>query len=220
MSYHYVYRITNLKESKHYYGVRTSKIEPKFDLGIRYFSSSKDKEFKKEQKEKPYLFKYKILKIFTNRADAVNLEIFLHEKFNVGKNNSFYNRVKQTNKGFDTTGITFITIQKREELRKKWSGKENPNHYTNNKGENNPMYGVHRYGNKNPFYGKKHTNETKLLIGKKNSGKVFTKEHKQKLKDSWIDRPIIKCPHCSMESKHISNMRRYHFDNCKLKDNK
>lgn len=31
--YHYVYRITNLVEDKHYYGSRTSSILPESDLG-------------------------------------------------------------------------------------------------------------------------------------------------------------------------------------------
>ena len=51
--FHYLYRITNLVENKHYYGIRTSKTTlPQYDLGIKYFSSSKDKEFKKDQKKK------------------------------------------------------------------------------------------------------------------------------------------------------------------------
>lgn len=38
--YHYVYRITNLVEQKHYYGSRTSNISPFDDLGKKYFSSA------------------------------------------------------------------------------------------------------------------------------------------------------------------------------------
>lgn len=37
--FHYVYRITNLVEGKHYYGVRSSKVSPFNDLGTKYFSS-------------------------------------------------------------------------------------------------------------------------------------------------------------------------------------
>ena len=63
MKKHYVYRITNKIENKHYYGCRTTKLEPKDDLGSKYFSSSRDKEFIKDQKENPYNYKYKIIKI-------------------------------------------------------------------------------------------------------------------------------------------------------------
>lgn len=105
LKYHYVYRITNTQTNKHYYGVRSSKVEPKLDLGIKYFSSSTDKEFIKEQKENKSIFKYKIIKQFNSREEAVKLEIKLHSKFDVGLNESFYNRAKQTSTRFDTTGI-------------------------------------------------------------------------------------------------------------------
>ena len=49
IKYHYVYRITNTTLNKHYYGSRTSQIEPAKDLGHKYFSSSFDKEFIKDQ---------------------------------------------------------------------------------------------------------------------------------------------------------------------------
>lgn len=97
---HYVYRITNLNERKHYYGVRSSKIEPKLDLGSIYFSSSSNKKFINEQKLHPQKFKYKIIQIFNSREEAIKLEIKLHEKFEVGVNIMFYNKVKQTENGF------------------------------------------------------------------------------------------------------------------------
>ena len=35
------------------------------------------------------------------------------------------------------------------------------------------------------------------------------------MKIGLMNRPILKCPHCGKESKNNSNMKRYHFDNCK-----
>ena len=101
MKKHYVYRITNKIENKHYYGVRSSLIEPKDDLGIKYFSSSTDKKFIKEQKENPDNYKYKVIKIFSTREEAMSFEIHLHNKFNVHINENFYNRAKQTSIGFN-----------------------------------------------------------------------------------------------------------------------
>lgn len=98
--YHYVYRITNTQLNKHYYGSRTSKILPKEDLGIHYFSSSTDKDFIKEQICNKNNFKYKVIKVFNNRADANMLEVILHKKLNVAVNDSFYNRVNQTSHFF------------------------------------------------------------------------------------------------------------------------
>jgi len=120
---HYVYRITNIKLNKHYYGTRTPKKNiPEDDIGIYYFSSSKDKEFIKDQKENPQDYKYKIIKKFNTRKEALELEIKLHNKFNVGINESFYNRSKQTSTGWDTTGISGKKGPKHsEETRKKMS---------------------------------------------------------------------------------------------------
>lgn len=100
---HYTYRITNVIQNKHYYGVRTSD-NPAKDLGIKYFSSSKDKDFIKDQKQNPQNYKYKIIRTYKTRKEAIRLEIKLHNKFNVGVNESFYNRSKQTSTGWDTTG--------------------------------------------------------------------------------------------------------------------
>lgn len=103
--YNYVYRITNTKLQKHYYGVRTSKTLPKQDLGVVYFSSSKDLEFRRDQRTNPQDYKYKIILTCNHRKSAVALEIKLHNKFSVGTNPSFYNRANQTATSFDTTGI-------------------------------------------------------------------------------------------------------------------
>ena len=44
--YHYLYRITNVVENKHYYGIRTSKnLSPKEDLGCRVFFQIKTFEY-------------------------------------------------------------------------------------------------------------------------------------------------------------------------------
>ena len=102
--FHYTYRITNTKQKRHYYGTRTSKLEPKLDLGVSYFSSSKDVEFKIDQKLNSQDYRYKVLKISKTREEAINLEIRLHNKFDVGINPNFYNRAKQTAEGFDRTG--------------------------------------------------------------------------------------------------------------------
>ena len=102
--HHYVYRITNKRLKKHYYGVRSCSCKPVEDLGIYYFSSSTDEEFMKDQTEHPEDYKYKIIKEFDNRKDAENLEIYLHEKFNVAANEHFYNRCKSISTGFSTAG--------------------------------------------------------------------------------------------------------------------
>jgi hypothetical protein len=109
MIIYYVYRITNINLKKHYYGKRKTSIDPKLDLGIKYFSSSRDKQFIEDQKNNPHSYKYKIIKKFVSVEEATTLEIYLHNKFNVGKNPIFYNKSKQTSTKFDTTGISYNT---------------------------------------------------------------------------------------------------------------
>lgn len=111
MKHYYTYRITNKLIGMHYYGYRSTNKDPFNDLGVKYFSSSKDKEFIKDQKENPQNFRYKIIKIFNNKLDAINLEIKLHNKFNVGVNPLFYNKSKQTSNKFDTTGNKEISTK-------------------------------------------------------------------------------------------------------------
>ena len=105
--YYYVYRITNKNTKRHYYGSRVCNRRPKEDLGITYFSSSYDKEFIAEQKVNTENFKYKVVRVCLDNVDKQLFESYLHDKFDVGVNKSFYNMVKQTVEGFDCTGHKF-----------------------------------------------------------------------------------------------------------------
>lgn len=102
---------------KHYYGIRSSKIHPTHDLGTNYFSSSRDEEFMNEQRANPHHFKYKVVMICKSRRAALRVEIKLHNKFNVGLNEKFYNRANQTSDGFNRQGtrhkpIVCLTTEK------------------------------------------------------------------------------------------------------------
>lgn len=54
-----------------------------------------------------------------------------------------------------------------------------------------------------------------------NKGKTFSTEHTQKMsvsmKEAWKHRSSITCPVCGLISKNASNMKRWHFENCKGK---
>jgi hypothetical protein len=115
--YHYVYRITNIVEKKHYYGKRSSKIEPKLDLGFKYFGSPSGKTnswIVKDQKINPQNYKYKIIRICNTSSEAQKLESLLHRRFNVDNNQRFYNEVKSsyTNSlGFDPVDKAYVIDQ-------------------------------------------------------------------------------------------------------------
>ena len=102
---HYIYRITNIIESKHYYGVRSAK-NPYNDLGKIYFSSSTNVKFIEEQKTFPERFKYKIISIYKTRKQAAQKEILLHAKFLVSTNDQFYNKANARSSGFSPLGYT------------------------------------------------------------------------------------------------------------------
>jgi hypothetical protein len=235
---HYVYRITNKVEQKHYYGVRGCNVEPTLDLGIKYFSSSTDKDFRDDQKNHPENYKYKIVRICSNREEAGALEKKLHEKFNVGINESFYNRAKQTSTGFDFSGVKHTPEAKRKMSEAK-------------KGENNPNFGTtqtpeHRQKLSEANKGKKRTPETRQKMSEAakgvpksdehrqkiseaqkgennhNFGKEVSPETRQKLSEANKGVPLgpqeqVQCPHCGKIGG-ISNMKRWHFDNCKYKE--
>jgi len=155
--YYYVYCITNTLINKHYIGYRKSKCLPKEDLGIKYFSSSRNKQFIKLQKEHPEIFQYSIIEIFDNHEDALSLEIALHDKFNVAANENYYNMSKQTSKKFSTTGISLSESHKLK-IGSAISGRTQTKEWVEKRinkitGKNNGMYGknyldlwIDRYG--------------------------------------------------------------------------
>lgn len=90
MMHHYVYRVTNTTDRKHYYGVRSCNCHPEQDLGIRYLSSSR--VLKRDVKRLGTdAFKWKILKTFSTRELAEQFEIKCHRRLNVTHRNDFYN---------------------------------------------------------------------------------------------------------------------------------
>ena len=124
--YHYVYRITNTKLNKHYYGVRSCNCHPSKDIGHKYFSSSLDKDFKEDQRNNPQDYRYKVVSIKEIRKQASKLEIHLHERYDVKINKNFYNKANATNTGFTTYGTNLpCTDEHKRNLSKCRIGKDN-----------------------------------------------------------------------------------------------
>lgn len=218
LKFHYVYRITNLVKNKHYYGIRSTKVKPIDDLGVKYFSSSTDKDFIKDQKNNPQDYRYKIIFVYDSRKTALRTEIKLHEMFNVGVNESFYNRSKQTAIGFDRSGVTYQhSVEAKIKIGNAHKGK-----IVSNKTKEK-LSKLHK--------GKTISDKHKQQISLKAKGKIFSDEHnskisealtnkpksaehKQNLKLAWAQRKIITCPHCGKESQNTGMMNKWHFDNC------
>lgn len=179
--YHYVYRITNIKENKHYYGSRSSVCLPKDDLGIKYFSSIASEKYKwliEDQKINKNNYKYKILKVFNNNRNKIVYESYLHSKFDVKSNKHFYNLSNQTPTGFNTNGVngdlhplygkprdilTKLKISKA--LTGKYSKETHPNF-----GKKKPELSLKVSGENNPMYGKTHSDATKEFYSASRKG--------------------------------------------------
>ena len=184
--YHYVYRITNINCQKYYYGVRSSECLPKDDSG--YWSSSKT--LKPLVKENPDHFKKKIIRILESRKEAVNFEIFLHNRFDVGRNPSFYNKAKQTSTGFDNQGVS-----PSEETRQKQIVALKTRVVTDETKRKLSEIGKRRI----------FTEEHKQKMRKKH----------RPLKQPMEPQKIVICPHCNKSGGNV--MKRHHFDKCKFK---
>ena len=166
--HHYVYHSYE-EWGRDYIGRRSCNCLPEED--IRYLGSFYDKTFFPTEKT--------ILFVCETRKEAAEIEIKLHDFFDVAVNPQFANRAKATSTGFDTTGVPKTEEAKKklsvansgkthtEETKKKlsvaMSGKTLTEEHKKkiskaNAGENNPRYGV------------PHTEETKKKMSVAKSG--------------------------------------------------
>lgn len=191
---YYTYRITNTKHNKHYYGSRQCDCNPKDDIGVLYFSSSTDCDFISDQKSNQDDYKYKVIRVYLDRQSALNMEIKLHNKFDVKNNINFYNKANQTSNGFT------VTKEVGQKISKSLSGKS-----SNKKGKSLedivgkekalkikaklslPKTKEHRKKLSESHYGKKLSDEHKSNIGKASKGRVRTEEHRKKLSISKLN---------------------------------
>jgi hypothetical protein len=89
---------------KFYIGKRKSNIKPHLDLGIKYFSSSSDKDFMLDQKQHQEKFKYEVLSIWNTVLEILNEEIRLHKLYNMCRRNPLSYNITKVG-GMDTTGM-------------------------------------------------------------------------------------------------------------------
>jgi len=125
--YHYVYHSYE-EWGREYIGVRSCNCLPEEDT--KYFGSFKDKTFSPTEKT--------ILFVCETRKEAAEIEIELHDFFDVAVNPQFANRAKATSTKFDATGLTKTEAQKKA-------------HSERMSGKNHPMFGMsgeknHRFG--------------------------------------------------------------------------
>lgn len=108
--YHYVYRSYE-PLGRSYIGKRSCLCLPEEDT--QYLGSYSDPDFFPTQKE--------ILAICESSENALQVEIFFHEFYDVARNPMFANKAKQTSKYFNTEGVP-KSEQHREKIKASLSG--------------------------------------------------------------------------------------------------
>ena len=110
------------------------------------------------------------------------------------------------------------------------TGENNPSHKSNQEGKHWNEGRVHTNevnakkalpGEKNGMFGKTHSKKVKKMLSKKMVGNDYAKGHKpsEELKKQWSQKHKRTgiCEYCGREMN-ISNLTRYHNNNCKMKD--
>lgn len=160
-----------------------------------YHGSVKSRKYKSiyelELKQNPHLFKTKILRTFGIRTEATSSEYKLQKNLKVVKSSMYFNESLASPKGY---------------------------------------FGRDVLGKNNNMYGKTHSIESIMKMSNNRIGKYsITVEHREKLNKSrkgipWteeqkeklrVPKKTITCPKCNKIGS-ICNMKRYHFENCKV----
>ena len=208
--FHYVYRITNTKEHKHYIGAHSSNILPEYDLGVKYFTSSRDGDFIKDQKENGKDYIYQVLEFFDSRKEAIDREMYLHEIYAVDKNINFYNRKKQGSNKFDTSGYVLCEDVLGKNIMIK---KEDPRYKT--------IYFPKRPSCIKETLPEEHKNKiSKSLTGVKHSSERIESNRLAQLgRIPWnkdISKGSYSCPYCNVNGG-LPFINEYHGEKCKHK---
>lgn len=242
----FVYLIWNKITHKKYIGVKSSDLEPYDVIGKKYFSSSRDKDFINEQKEHPERFKYRVLKNFKSRKEAIELECFLHKKYDVAKSTDFYNLSLQVSEGFDVTGTKLkhqnpTKGRKRTDEEKKHISEGTKKAMKFQKSGEKISKKAKQKWKEHPelrkFYSELLTNTLRKMwanedyrekMGKLTSERNKTREitehmrqrssesRKQEAKEGKGAYRKVKCPYCG-KCTTLGNFSQHHGKNCKMK---
>ncbi len=123
---YYVYRVTHIASKTHYYGSKNDKCD--ISIGVTYFTSSTDINFKNDFKTNSGNYKVKIIRRFNNSADKIIFESYIHDYFKVSTQSNFINRMNQTPFGVNATGFKHsintrenmarLAVKREEEIRR------------------------------------------------------------------------------------------------------
>lgn len=233
----YIYSIKNIENGKFYIGSRTAKCmlnrKPEDDLGVKYFSSSKDKEL--IQAIKDGKVEYHVLQEYDDIDVCWRAEqqlIALYWKF-FGRDRSYNKRCDIDNNTIWSTAGTHPNNETRkklseshkgrtfsEESRKKLSESHKGIKFSE---EHRKKLGDANRGEKNGWWGKQGPNkgrtfseETRKKMSESRKGIKFSEEHRKKLSEVQIGRPrpkyYWKTPTGEIKITDKGNVHRWHKD--------
>lgn len=185
MTIPYTYFLFNKITGQKYYGVRYANNCTPEELWSTYFSSSKYVKQLIEIHGKDS-FEYEVRKTFKTPHEARSWEERVLRKLDILNNDIWLNK--------NVCGKFLKEGPQSKEHKEKRLAKI--------RGSNHPFY-----GKTGTFAGRKHSEESlqKMKIPKKN---------KSNMKFNQNNSTRVSCPHCRKEGQ-LTNMKRWHFDNCK-----
>jgi group I intron endonuclease len=239
--YHIIYKTTNTVNNKFYIGYHFQKDDPYIFDGYLGSGTLLAKAIQKYGKT---AFLRETLYVYDNVADALAKEkelvddnfLLAEDTYNVAlgggnppshkgipKSDSHKKKIGESQKGKQISNEQRESISKsltgrkreprpdstREKISQALTGRKRTDsekanmsfNHADVSGENNPMFG--KRGVDNPNFGRKNSSETLSLM-----------------KESALkSQKTITCPHCSATGKR-SGMQRWHFDNCRLRNQK
>lgn len=158
--YYYVYRITDVRNDRHYYGSRQSYRDPYDDIGCKYFSSSIIVQ--REIRNRPSDFRYKVVFNCSNRESAYRLERKIQNKLNVVEHDKFYNKILCGELNTKHKSVLRHTKETKEKLSKVIKAQMN----NMTKEERSKKFGNRGIMNPMVYNGGKHSNESRAKMSK------------------------------------------------------
>ena len=170
---HYTYNIINKTNGKYYIGMRSSEVNPVEDIGINYFGSSKNEEFRQALKEDKSNFIYKVIETYDSREDAYKGEERIHQKINVSKDPASYNIQNSGYNGFDRLGKPMSEEVKQKMINTLKERYKNTTHHS--KGSKMSEEAKRKIGL--ATLGRKHSEESKKKMSKAKKEYYKNNEH-------------------------------------------
>ena len=214
----YVYRLDHPTTGEFYIGYRSANKKPSYQDLPEYKTSSKIVKSRFDE------FNWTILAEFFIGEDAYDFEqLTIFENWNnplILNNSCYYGKARLRNNGHsEETKAKLSAARQGFTFSEESKAKISSSHIGKTLSiEHRAKLCIARIGKSSPNKGKKSSTETKAKLSAIHFGSKRSDETKASM-SAWqkgVPKEVVDCPHCS-KSGGISNMKRYHFDNCKFK---